>query len=167
MKTKNLIQLNANVIKITNLTKGDVFKMIETSQYSNPEIKYGVVIDLMNDGDSAFVETLIYTKTYDDVRAEVKIIKGDEDISIFPCQLDEVKEYLENSIDNLNSKIEEKKVELHKLILSTSKARAFVNGETSKELKEVEYKEITQKEFNGQKKEKEQKIKELTEEEEF
>ena len=54
---KNLIQLNANVIKITNLKKGDVFKRIDDN-YSTPEVKYGVVLDLMNTGEKSFIEVL-------------------------------------------------------------------------------------------------------------
>ena len=66
MKTKNIIQAQANVIKITSLVKGDTVKIIK-SEYSSNEIRYGVVIDLMNDGTKTFIEMLEYQESYNDV----------------------------------------------------------------------------------------------------
>jgi hypothetical protein len=160
MKTQNLIQTVANVIKITSLKKGDVVKIIDSSSY-NTEVSFAVVLDLMNDGENAFIEFLKYKKSYNSVDAEIKIYKGTEDLSLFPTNIEELKENFNNTIENLNNKIEEKKEELQKMIVGRDKAKEFISGELSKTLSEVEFSEIEQSKFIQLQKEKEEKIKEL------
>ena len=160
MQTKNLIQAQANVIKVTSLKKGDTVKIIQ-SIYSSPVIKFGVVIDMYNTGTDSFVEFLLYDKTYDCVNAEIKIVQGKEDISIFPATPEEVEKHLRDSLTSVSKKIEEKKSELYKLTDAFHKAQEFVSGETSKKLSEPNFESITQDEFDLAQQEKEEAIKEI------
>jgi hypothetical protein len=147
METKNLIQTTANVIRITNLKKGDCVKIIDSS-YSTREVKFGVVIDLLNDGKNTFIEMLEYKKNYNDINVDYKVYKGDDDIAIFPTEIGEVEEYLNDSLKAMKNKIKEKNEELEKLNKGYVKAKDFVSGELQKKLTVVDYKEITQKEYN-------------------
>jgi len=161
METKNLIQQSANVIRLTNLKIGDVYKRVDT-QYSSTEIYYGVITDIMNDGENSFIEALEYTKSYSDVKATIKIFEGTKDVSIFPARIIDIKEYFDYAIKDLEKNIEKKKDELQKEITAYENAKLFVSGEKSKQLTEAEFEEMTQKDYITAKKIKEEKIKELT-----
>lgn len=152
METRNLIQATANVIKITNLKVGDVFKQIDES-YSSLETYYGVVTDLMSTGEKSFITVLRYKKNYGSVEGEIKTYAGEKDINIFPASIEEVETYYKEAIDYQVRKIEDKKKELQKEIESMEKAQSFVSGEMSKQLTQMSYVELTQKEYLQKKEE--------------
>jgi len=160
MEMKNLIQLNANVVRITNFKKGDVFKRIDT-RYSDTEVKYGVVLDLLNDGKKSFIEALEYKKGYDSVSGEIKVFRGEEDLNIFPCNISEIKEYLESAINSVDKEIEKSKEELQKKIEANEKAKQFVSGELSKSLTMLEFKEQTTNEYKEEIRIKQERLKEI------
>lgn len=146
MQTKNLIQTIANVIKITSLKKGDVVKMIET-KYSEPESYFAVVLDMLNDGENTFIELLRYKKSYDDVYAEIKLYKGSDDISLFPTDIDELKEYFSSAVNKIEENIKEDKEKLANKISALAKAKEFISGELSKKLTAVEFSEVEQSKY--------------------
>lgn len=160
MQTKNIIQATANVIKITNLKKGDVVKKIST-RYQEAEISYAIVLDMMNDGENTFIEMLEYEKSYSDIKSTIKVYKGGDDLSIFPADIEEVKEYMQDTLKSIEQKIEDKKEELQKLISGLGKAKEFISGELSRELSSPEYKELTQKDYDQHKEDREARLKEF------
>ena len=155
MQTKNIIQTQANVIKITSLVKGNVVKIIDDSSSYSTDIKYGVVIDLMNDGSKTFLEILEYKKSYGDVSAEIKLYSGDKELNLFPASVDEVKEYFETTLSYISKSIEQDKENLQKKINGFEKAKQFVSGELSKNLLETSFVEMTQADFDAKKMERE------------
>ena len=155
MQTKNIIQTQANVIKITSLVKGNVVKIIDDSSSYSTDIKYGVVIDLMNDGSKTFLEILEYKKSYGDVSAEIKLYSGDKELNLFPASVDEVKEYFETTLSYISKYIEQDKENLQKKINGFEKAKQFVSGELSKNLLETSFVEMTQADFDAKKMERE------------
>lgn len=161
MKTNSIIQSVANVVRITQLKKGDVYKRLTDSSYDSDKIQYGVVVDILNDGEKTFIEAIEYKKSYSDIEATIKIHRGNDDISIFPVELDEVEKYLQGSIESIEKKIEEKKKELYQLSEGLGRARQFVSGELSKKLTMPDFKEMSQSEYNEQKRIKEAKMQEL------
>lgn len=149
MQTKNLIQAQANVVKITALKKGDVFKYIRDDSYSSNETYYGVVLDLFNSGNKSFIQVLLYKRSYGhSIETEVRLFNGTKDINIFPATVDEVKEYFEGTLDSLKKEIEKTKKQIINLESAYCKASEFMSGETSKKLTEMSYTEITQDEYN-------------------
>ncbi len=160
METKNIIQASANVIKLVNLKKGDVFKSIKVDTYDSG-ISFNIVTELYNDGENTFIEVVQYEKSYEDVKSSLKVFKGTDDLSIFPATVKEVGEYFGDALKGIASKIEEDKEQLQSKIVSYEKATKFVDGELSKQIQEAEFKEQTQEEFNSDKALKEVKIKEL------
>lgn len=153
MQTKNLIQTQANVIKITSLVKGNVVEIIEKEYSDTYKTCYGVVLDLLNSGTKTFIQILKYEKTYNNVKAEIKTYAGTDDLTIFPATIEEVKEFFSESISNLELTIEDEKKKLQEKIEAVKKAKAFANGELSKSLSEPEFFEISQKEFDQKKQE--------------
>ena len=154
MQTKNLIQSQANVIKITSFKVGDVFKFMEEG-YSSVDTFFGVITDLYDTGEKSFIETIMYKKNYNEVTASTKIFKGGDDIAMFPATQAEVNQYLDSALNSLASNISKKKEELEKEENAYEKALAFKSGEMSKKLTEMSYTQQTQIEYNGQKEEKE------------
>lgn len=148
MQTKNLIQASANVIKITRLAKGDVVKLVEEGSYSGAEIYYGVVTDLLNNGDKSYVQIMRYKKSYNAIDCDIKTYCGDKDLSLFPATVDEVQEELKEVVARIERDIvdEEKKLEGKRLGLQ--RAKDFVSFETSKKLHSASFKEITQAEYS-------------------
>lgn len=157
--------MEANVISVTSLREGDVFKLLEVNSYGADSIFYGIVVDLFNTGESAYIQVLQYKKSYEDITAELKVYSGDKDLAIFPATIEEVQKYFSESIKKLEKDIEEKKEAIQKQIEGLAKARKFVSGELSKNMNELSYKEMTQKEYQTNKAIKAEKLKELEGEE--
>jgi hypothetical protein len=150
MQTTTLIQAQANVMKITQLKIGDIFKMVDT-KYSNLETYFGVVLDLLNTGDKAFIQLLIYKRSYSNcIDTEIRTIKGDDDIALFPAHLDEIRDDFQHAIAGIEENIKTKKRELQITIDALEKTKQFVSGEMAKKLTEMTYQTITQQEFDAQ-----------------
>ena len=154
MNTKNIIQSSVNVIRITNLKAGDVYKKIEDSNYSNDSVKYGIVKAVLNNGEKTFIEAIEYKKSYSSIDAQMCIIKGDQDVAIFPTTIDEIKDEL----GGVSEKLRKEVVDLEKQIEGKKKCIAetelLISGELSAKLSMADFKEMTQGEYNQLKLEK-------------
>lgn len=146
MQVKTLIQSQANVLRVTSLTIGNVVKIIET-KYSDPEIRYAIVLDLLNSGSETFVQFLIYTKSYNSVTAEIKTYSGSKDLSLFPATIDEVSTYFGDTVKNLEREIKKEEKDLADKIIALGKVKQFAEGELSKKLSETSFEELTQAEY--------------------
>ena len=146
MQTKTLIQATANVIKITELNKGNVVKMVDKT-YSSAEIKYGVVVDILNSGSETYIQFLLYKKEYSGLTGEYKLYKGDEDIALFPASVDEVRDELYHALEGMKNSINDKEKEILKAKDVLAKADSFVSGELSKQLTEASFQEISNEEY--------------------
>lgn len=63
MQTKNIVQASANVIRIVNLQKGDIYKRFDDSSYTR-DVKYGIVRNVYNNGENTYIEAVEYKKSY-------------------------------------------------------------------------------------------------------
>lgn len=115
MNFKNLIQASAQIVQITELQKGDTFKMI-TEWYSNPELKYGVVTEIMNDWNKWFVTAIVMKADYRTISKEVKLLseKEMENTAIFPTTWEEIKLAMQDSIEWMERSIKDSKEDLRK-----------------------------------------------------
>lgn len=141
MKTHTLVQASANIIRVTSLKKGNIFKLIDSPSYGDAELAYCVVLDIFNDGDKTFIQVLRYKVSYSTVTAEIKLIKGDTDVSLFPASKEEVMKYFSNAMESMEYGILKKTEELEKAKEAFEHAKKFVKGEMENELTEIEYKE--------------------------
>lgn len=146
MITKNLIQAAANVVKITRLSKGDCVKLVE-DQYSSPEIYYGVVIDLLNEGEKSYIQILRYKKSYSAIDCDIKTYSGDKDVTIFPCTVEELEEHFSDAIKNIEKDVVLLEKQINDKKLGLQKAKDFVSQETGRKLQSSSFKEITQEEY--------------------
>lgn len=151
METKTLIQQSANVLRITELQKGNVVKLIK-KEYSSLEAYFGVVIDLLNSGKETYIHLLLFKKSYGKIEGSIEIHNGSEDLSLFPATIEEVKEELGNALEGIARDIEEERKKLHDKIESYERAKEFVEGETSKQLTEASFEELTIQEYKEEEK---------------
>lgn len=147
MITKNLIQAAANVVKITRLSKGDCIKLIEDESYSTPTIYYGVVIDLLNEGEKCYIQVLRYKKSYSAIDCDIKTYSGDKDVTLFPCTVEELEEHFKDAIGAIKREIANIEKNLNDKKLGLQRAEEFVSQETSKKLQSASFKEVTQEEY--------------------
>jgi hypothetical protein len=150
MQTKNVIQTSANVIRITNLKKGDIYKRYEDSSYSS-SLYYGLVKDIKNNGEETFIEAIEYKKSYSSVDADLKIFSGSKDLSIFPATLEEVQEEFSGVVEKLEKEIKEKQKEIENKTKCIEDTNKLLSGQLANMIQSAEYKEITQAEFNQKK----------------
>ena len=114
MQVQNLIKSSANIIRITELSKGNIVKMVEESSYSGADVHYAVVMDILNDGDKTFVELLKYKKSYSSVELEQKTISGDKDVTLFPATPEDLHQHIKSIEQTLREQIQDKRDEASK-----------------------------------------------------
>lgn len=147
MQTKNIIQSSVNVIKITNLKKGDLYKRIDDSSYST-DVYYGIVKDIHNGGEKTFFEAVEYKKSYSTVSADFKIFSGEKDLNIFPSTLEEIQDEFSSVVSTLEKEIENKQKEIEGKRKCIAETNMLLSGELANMLQSAEYKELTQQEYN-------------------
>lgn len=147
MQTKNLIQTSANVIRITNLKIGDLYKRYSDSAYDN-SIYYGIVKAINNNGENTFLEAVEYNKSYSSITADFKVFSGDKDLSIFPATLDEIKDEFSKIVDKLEDEIKNKQLEIENKKKCIAETQLLITGELTDKLQSADFKTLTQSEYN-------------------
>lgn len=100
METRTLVQSAANVVQVTSLAKGDVYKRLETSTYSAAKLMFGTVTDVLNNGDDATIVALEYDSTYSSVDVNTKVFATDADLKLFPADPREYEDHLEKLLQS-------------------------------------------------------------------
>ena len=151
MKTQQIVQSQANVIRVTNISAGDVYKRFETEGYSKGTF-YGIVKAVYNDGEKTIIEANEYQYEYGSIKPSYKTISGTDDIVLFPATPDEMnldfesaKKSLEQSIEKSLKSIDEDKAKIETL-------EGLISGETQKKLKAMSFIELSQNEFDEKRK---------------
>lgn len=150
MNTQQIVQTSANVIRIVNLRVGDIYKRYSDSAYDN-SMFYGIVKSIDNNGEQTFITATEYKKSYSKIEASLFVIRGDKDVSIFPCSIDEVKQEFGNVVSGVEKEIEGLKksiVEKEQIIKDTT---ALLDGTLAQSLQTPEYRELTQSEYQTKK----------------
>ena len=151
MQTKTLIQAQANILRITELKKGNVVKVIDTS-YSDKKINFGVVTDLLNEGEKSFIQILLFEQSYNNVTGKIKVYEGNDDIPLFPATVEEVQEHMTEALTGLQKGIIKDEEDLRKKKQVYKTAKDFVSGQTAKKLTEAGFEEITTSQYLEEKK---------------
>lgn len=147
MITKQAIQSSANVVRITSVGAGDVYKRFDESY--EDRTYYGLVKAVHNDGEKTIIEATEFCQKYSDLDVTHKIINGTKDYTIFPSTPEELNFELESARKKQMNKIDDAKDTIatsEKLIADID---GLISGETQKSLKAMSYKELTQSEYNS------------------
>lgn len=157
MQTKNIIQASANVIRITSLKVGDIYKRYEDSTYSTG-VYYGIVKAIANNGENTFIEAIEYKKSYSSIDADFKVWGGEKDIAIFPATVEELTEEFGGVEKRLLKEITDKEEEIEAKKKCIAETRLLLSGELSKQLQSAEHRSMTQGEYIALKAEKAKQI---------
>jgi hypothetical protein len=144
MQTKQIIQSSANVIRITSIVKGNIYK-----RFDDNYTWLGVVRGVYNDGDKAIVEATEYRNGWSGIETQDKIIKGEQDYVIFPATLEDFKLEFNTAITKLEGKIKDAKETIAKSEEQIEFTQKLVSGELQKELSTPTFKEISQADYNA------------------
>ena len=145
MQTKQIIQSSANVIRITNIAKGNIYKRF---QKDYDYTYYGIVKAVHNDGSNTIIEATEYRYSYGDMNVEHKVITGDKDYVIFPATLEEIQSEFESCITKKEKEIDSANETIKKAEKTIEDTKRLISGEMQKELSSPLFKEMTQGEFN-------------------
>lgn len=149
MQTKQAIQTSANVIRITSVSAGDVYKRFDKN-YEDRTI-YGVVKAVHNDGENTIIEATEYTYRWSDLEVSHKVLKGSEDYILFPASPEELNLELENAREKKVREIESSKDAIKKNERLIDEIDGLISGNTQKSLKGMSYRELTQAEYDERK----------------
>lgn len=97
MQVQQMIRSSADILTITTLSPGNVYKRIEQgSSYAGgePVLRFGVVQSVMNNGEDSAVTALEFTADYTGVAASMKVFDGGKPVAIFPATPDEITQHL-------------------------------------------------------------------------
>lgn len=149
METKQIVQSSANVIRITNVKPGDVYKRFDESY--DDRTYFGVIQAVHNDGDKTIIESMEYCYRYSSLEVNHKVLRGEKDYILFPSSPEELNLDLEKAKKNKINEIEEYKEKISKSEKELEHINGIISGETLKKLSAMSYKELTQEQFNQKK----------------
>ena len=111
MDTRQLIEASAEVITITRLQAGDVYKRIEEGGYGSP-LRFGIVQSVMNNGTESAFTALEFTPGYNTVSSEIKVFAAGKPIALFAAAPVEVEEHCNQVITAAAAQVSTKEREL-------------------------------------------------------
>jgi hypothetical protein len=97
MQAHQIIRASAEVVTITALAPGDVYKRVDTTSYSGEsKLQFGIVQSVMNNGEDAAVSALEFSADYSGITPALKVYDGSQPVAIYPATPDEVRLHLDD-----------------------------------------------------------------------
>jgi len=146
MQTKQAIQTSANVIRITSISAGDVYKRFDESY--DDRVYLGVVQAVHNDGEKTIIEAIEYNARYSSLDVDYKVMRGEKEYILFPATPEELSLELAKAKRMKEREIEEAEDKIAKNRKLLGEIEGMISGEKLKELKSASYKEISQVEYS-------------------
>lgn len=130
MNFKNLVRASAQVVTVTELAKGDAIKVIEEDSYSGAKVRYGIVIDVLNEGEKGYVQAIMLKSEYRSISKEIVLIseKKMEGMAIFPSSLEEIKASFSECLESFEKAIAEAVTNLDKMRNDLAFAKRVISG---------------------------------------
>ena len=115
MNISSIVKNSADIINVVHLQKNDIYKRVRT-QYSgsDPELRFGIVTDVLNNGETCAITAIEIVAKYD-VTTEMVLLTDKQSEGLFPATLVEVQEYFTRAREMSAAKIKSKNSELAKL----------------------------------------------------
>lgn len=116
MQVQQIVRASADVLTITRLAPGNVYKRVDDTSYTGtPVIKFGVVQDVMNNGEDSAVSALEFTADYSDgVKVAPMVFTGSKPAAIFPAQPEELAVHFDELERSANAALERAQAALDK-----------------------------------------------------
>ena len=86
MKTETLVKASATIVTITNLEVGNVYiRMDEDASYNESQLKYGVVTDILHNGENAAIVAIERSKERygDGISVATKVFKTEDELQLY------------------------------------------------------------------------------------
>jgi hypothetical protein len=109
MKMNTVIRPSAEVIQITEVTVGAVYKRLDTPSYGEPRLLFGVVTDILHNGEEAALVAIEFVPpTYGgSIEPTIRTFKGDADVAIYPAQPEEFSLAMQQAIEKQEAVVSE------------------------------------------------------------
>lgn len=111
MDVKTLINPSVKAIRVIDLQKGTVYKRIVKDYSDKYEVKYGVVLDIMN-GDKTFIDVVEVKKSYGDVKFDFTVLGEKSDLNMYPTTKEELAEHFKGVEESIKESIAKAKDEV-------------------------------------------------------
>jgi len=140
MKTATLIQPYAEVVRVTTLRRGDVYKRLEdksASTYNESDgLVFGVVTDVLDNGEQTAVTAIeVSRETLYETRVKLRTFAGGRDVAIFPATPDEVRLHLADGLEQARTEVERAERSLSDARHKLSSLEDINNGDLAKRLR--------------------------------
>lgn len=149
MQTKQAIQTSANVVRITNIVAGDVYKRFDES--SDDRTYYGLVKNVHNDGENTIIEAVEYCYRYSSLDVDHKVLRGEKNYILFPSTPEELDIEFSKAQRECERKIKDATETIEQQSKLLSEIAGLMSGETQKNLQAMNYKELSQADFEAKK----------------
>lgn len=92
MQIKTLVKDNVQVLRMTTLDVGDVYKRLVSSSYAGEKEKlvFGIVTGAMNNGEQVALSAVELDITYSTVTVSAKAFSSETDLVMFPASHEEL-----------------------------------------------------------------------------
>jgi hypothetical protein len=145
MEIKQAIQSSANVIRVTSVSPGDVYKRFDEA-YAD-RVYFGIIKNVHNDGDNTIIESIEYRYSYGSMDVEYKVLRGTNNYILFPASPEELDMELSGCISRKKREIEEYEEKINKDKKIIIEIEDLISGKTQKNLKTMSYVELSQKSY--------------------
>ena len=149
MQVKQAIQASANVIRVTNISAGDVYKRFDDSY--DERTYYGIVTAVHNDGENAIIEATEYCYKYSTIDIELKVLRGDKEYKLFPANPEDLNVEIDKVLAKKKKQIEDWLEDINKAGKEIAELESIKSGKRLKDLKAMSYKELTQAQYQSKK----------------
>jgi hypothetical protein len=93
VQTQQLIEASAEIITITRLKAGDVYKRLFDGGYGTnrlTELRYGVVTEVLNNGEDGAIVAIEMNPGYNAVTVEQKVYESGANVALFAATPEEI-----------------------------------------------------------------------------
>jgi hypothetical protein len=98
MEIKNIVQTNADIVRVTSLAPDDYYQRLETGGYGGPRMRVGVVTGVHVNGEEVAVTAIEFPTEYGDGGPAHKVFGTDSDVALFPVTQLELDNHLDRAL---------------------------------------------------------------------
>lgn len=134
METRTLIRSSADVLRITSLQKGDVYKrLVESEHGGSDSVLMGVVTDVLSNGEKCAISVIeIGCDQWGAFTVRVANFAGARELAIFPASVDEIQTFMADAIERARDDVERKELATARTVLE--RLERIASGDMSKDL---------------------------------
>lgn len=102
---QTIVRGSADIVNIVTLSPGDVYKRVDSPTHGQPALVYGMVTDVLNDGQNAAIIAVERQSSYMGFTTERKVFTQNNELAIFPATEEEWKEHITDIIEGADRQV--------------------------------------------------------------